>query len=117
MPDPGIGTRGSIDLLTALDLLGKAEAQVAELRDQVKGAELDAGFHRADTEQALARVAELEAAPVKLLGVIDRAVTALCNLAEELEPTHREIAERIWDLTNERLESPVLAAAVRQEKP
>jgi hypothetical protein len=64
---------------------------------------------------ALVRVAELEAAPVKLLGVIDRAVTALCNLAEELEPTHREIAERIWDLTNERLEAPVLAAAVRQE--
>jgi hypothetical protein len=30
--DPGIGTRGeSIDLLTALDLLGKAEALVAEL--------------------------------------------------------------------------------------
>jgi hypothetical protein len=53
---------------------------------------------------------------VKLRGVIYRAVTALCLLAEELEPTHREIAERIWDLTNERLESPVLAA-VRQEKP
>jgi hypothetical protein len=53
---------GSIDLLTALDLLGKAEAQVAELRDQVKGAELDAGFHRADTEQARARVAELKRA-------------------------------------------------------
>jgi hypothetical protein len=32
MAEPGIGTRGeSIDLLTALDLLGKAEARVAEL--------------------------------------------------------------------------------------
>jgi hypothetical protein len=32
MTDPGIGTRGeSIDLVTALDLLGKAEARVAEL--------------------------------------------------------------------------------------
>jgi hypothetical protein len=37
MADPGIGTRGgSIDLLTALDLLGKAEARVAELMDTLE---------------------------------------------------------------------------------
>jgi hypothetical protein len=42
------------DVLTLQD-------DIRELRDQVKGAELDAGFHRADKEQAEARVAELEA--------------------------------------------------------
>jgi hypothetical protein len=54
--DPGIGTRGgSIDLLTALDLLGKAE----QSRDVWRRS---AGLNRERTELAEARVAELEAA-------------------------------------------------------
>jgi hypothetical protein len=154
MSDPGIGTEdfvryccgepdcpndcerksgGSIDLLTALDLLGKAEQSRDTWRriaEQRKGAELQASFwksrydvqhgtvHRLEDAVAAAeaRVAELEAEPVKLRDVIDKAVIALCNLAEELEPTHREIAERIWTLTNDHLESAALAA-VRQGKP
>jgi hypothetical protein len=96
----------SIDLLTALDLLGKAE----ESRDTLR----QTAFASAVKLQE--RVAELEAESVKLRDVIDKAVIALCNLAEELEPTHREIAERIWTLTNDHLESAALAA-VRQEKP
>jgi hypothetical protein len=54
MADPGIGTRGSIDLLTALDLLGKAEDQLAHAADALVRAE--------------ARVAELEAERETMLG-------------------------------------------------
>ena len=43
----------------------------------------------------------------QLRAIIDAAVADLCMLAEEIQLKHPEIAERIWDLTNERLEIPV----------
>jgi len=43
----------------------------------------------------------------QLRAIIDAAVSDLCLLAEEIEPRDLELAERIWVLTNERLELPV----------
>jgi len=48
----------------------------------------------------------------QLRAIIADAVTDRCLLAEEIEPRDRELAERIWTLTNERLELPVLALPV-----
>jgi hypothetical protein len=47
---------------------------------------------------------------LRLRAVIDRAVEALCALAEEVQPADQELADRIWDLTNEHLELAVQRA-------
>lgn len=43
----------------------------------------------------------------RLRAIIDGAVEELCHLAEEVEDHNGELADRLWTLANERLETPV----------
>lgn len=43
----------------------------------------------------------------RLRAVIDGAVEELCALAEEVQPRDPEMADRLWQLANARLEVPV----------
>jgi hypothetical protein len=116
--DPGVGTRGgSIDLLTALDLLGKAEQSRDTWRriaEQRKGAELQASFwksrydvqhgtvHRLEDAVAAAeaRVAELEAERAGYATIL-----------------HDVLLSAPADVQRAGLERIAALAAVRQEKP
>jgi UDP-N-acetyl-D-mannosaminuronic acid transferase (WecB/TagA/CpsF family) len=101
MSDPGIGTRdGSIDLLTALDLLGKAEAQVAELTSVANTADEDYLRERNVRQVAETRVAELEAA-----------LNSVIVMEQTSDEGYRRIYNKCQFVARDAL------AAVRQEKP